>query len=229
MSMDFEIKRESLYEVVAKKLEEMILQDKSELRGKLPSEHALAEVFDVSLPVIRQALVLLRERGIVVSRNGDGSYVSDPAPEKLTETISRFSRAKNVSALDIFTLRCTLEKTAVRLAAENISEDEIAALYELNNDMKKADGRRRAELDLLFHTRIAEASGNPLLSMFVSSLGSMLIQMFETAAKAKDANEIGCDEHEKLIGLLTAHDPDGAAELVRAHLARSMRNYEVNI
>ena len=176
--MNFEIKRESLYESVARKLEEMILSDNSELSGKLPSEHALAEVFDVSLPVIRQALVLLRERGIVVSRNGDGSYTSEPSPEKLTETISRFERAGSFSALDIFTVRMSLERCAVRLAAENISEDGAASLRALNIEMREAVGRRRAELDALLHTKIAEASGNVLLSMFVSSLGTMLIPMF---------------------------------------------------
>lgn len=225
--MNFEIKRESLYESVARKLEEMILSDKSELSGKLPSEHALSEVFDVSLPVIRQALVLLRERGIVVSRNGDGSYTSDPSPEKLTETIDRFSRAGSFGALDIFVVRMSLERCAVRLAAENIDDDGVASLRALNAEMRGSDGRRRAELDAFFHARIAEISGNMLLSMFVSSLGTMLIPMFQTAAKAKGANKNGCDEHEMLIDLLASHDADGAAELVRAHLARSMRNFEV--
>lgn len=227
MSLDFEIKRESLYEIVAKKLEEMILSEGFAGQKKLPSEHALAEVFDVSLPVIRQALVLLRERGIVVSKNGDGSYVSEPAPEKLTEAIDRFSRAGSVSALDVFTVRMSLERTAIRLAAENISESEIDALKELNAEMKGAKGRRRAELDALFHTRLAEASGNMLLSTFVSSLGTQLVPMFELAALVSGANERGCGEHDELIALLEKRDADAAANAIRTHLARSMRNFEL--
>ncbi len=224
---DLEIKRESLYEIVARKLEEMILSDRANMEKKLPSEHALAASFDVSLPVIRQALVLLRERGIVISKNGDGSYVSEPPPEKLTETIGRFSRAGSISALDVFTVRMSLERTAARLAAENISADEIEELKALNAEMKRAHGRRRAELDALFHTRIAEASGNMLLSMFVSSLGTQLVPMFEKAALVSGANERGCEGHDDMIALLEKRDPDGAADLVREHLLCSMRNFEI--
>ena len=225
--MNFDIKRESLYESVARKLEEMILSDKSELSGKLPSEHALAASFDVSLPVIRQALVLLRERGIVVSRNGDGSYTSEPSPEKLTETISRFERAGSFSALDVFVVRTSLERCAARLAADNITEADALSLRALNEEMKSAKGERRAELDVQFHAKIGKISGNMLISMFISSLGTMLVPMLKTASKAKGAPEIGCDEHERMIELLSSHDADGAAELVRAHLAKSMRNFEV--
>ncbi len=225
--MDFEIKRESLYESVAKKLEEMILKENSDLPKKLPSEHALAASFDVSLPVIRQALVLLRERGVVVSKNGDGSYISEPSPEKLSETITRFSRAGNISPLDVFTVRMSLERTSARLAAENINEKELKGLRELNRRMMETDGTMRAELDALFHKKIAEASGNILLSMFISSLGSVLVPMFERAAKTKGANRQGCDEHDELISLLGAHDAEGAAELIREHLMCSMRNYEM--
>ena len=227
MSIDFEIKRESLYEVVAKKLEDMILSDSFEGQKKLPSEHALAAGFDVSLPVIRQALVLLRERGIVVSKNGDGSYISEPAPEKLTEAIDRFSRVGTISPLDVFTVRTSLERTAVRLAAENITADEIEALRELNAEMKNAKGHRRAELDALFHTRIAEASGNMLLAMFISSLGTQLVPMFEKAALVSGANERGCEDHDEMIAILEAHAPDRAAECMCEHLMCSMRNFEV--
>ena len=226
MSFDFEIKRESLYESVAKKLEDMILSDKSGLSGKLPSEHALAEVFDVSLPVIRQALVLLRERGIVVSRNGDGSYTSEPSPDKLTEALSRYSRAGSFSALDVFTVRMSLERCAVRLAAENITAAETDELKKLNAEMKNVNGRRRAELDVLFHTKIAAASGNALLSMFVSSLGTQLVPMFEMASLVSGANERGCEGHDEIIALLENKDADGAADAVREHLMCSMRNFE---
>ena len=44
---------------------------------RLPGENALADQFDVSRPVIRAALKRLREEGLVTSRQGSGSYVSN--------------------------------------------------------------------------------------------------------------------------------------------------------
>lgn len=42
--------------------------------NKLPAESKLAEHFGVSLPVVREALLLLREEGVVTKKHGSGNY-----------------------------------------------------------------------------------------------------------------------------------------------------------
>lgn len=42
--------------------------------NKLPAESKLAEHFGVSLPVVREALLLLRQEGVVTKKHGSGNY-----------------------------------------------------------------------------------------------------------------------------------------------------------
>ena len=69
---DFAVSKVNLYEQIADRLETWILANSFEGQKKLPSEQALADEFCVSRNVIREALKLLKERGLVDSRNGTG-------------------------------------------------------------------------------------------------------------------------------------------------------------
>lgn len=46
---------------------------------RLPRERELAEEFGVSYVTVRHAMAILRERGLVVSVHGRGTYVSESA------------------------------------------------------------------------------------------------------------------------------------------------------
>ena len=50
-------------------------------RSRLPSEEALAAMFGVSRPVVRNALQALAGRGLVVKLHRKGIFVGDPPPE----------------------------------------------------------------------------------------------------------------------------------------------------
>ncbi len=43
---------------------------------KLPAESDLAEEFEVSYPTVRHAMAILRERGLIVSIHGRGTFVA---------------------------------------------------------------------------------------------------------------------------------------------------------
>ena len=51
-----------------------------EIRGRLPSERDLAEEYGVAYGTVRRAMGLLRERGLVVSVHGRGTFVAEPPP-----------------------------------------------------------------------------------------------------------------------------------------------------
>ena len=47
-----------------------------EITRKLPSERALAEEYEVSYITVRHAMAVLRERGLIVSIHGRGTFVA---------------------------------------------------------------------------------------------------------------------------------------------------------
>ena len=161
---NYEVKKVNLYEILADKLEEIIINDSSMFGQKLPSENELAKKFGVSGNIIREALKLLRERGLIVSRIGDGSYVSKPEPQVLTNVISRMLVMHDIDANDVYEMRVMLECQACFLAAKRVTEKDLAVLAGINREMEKKQENleERVNLDLKFHAKIAELSGNRL-------------------------------------------------------------------
>lgn len=227
-NIDFELDRKTLPELIAEKLEAMILSDSSQVEQKLPSEQSLALSFGVSRPVIREALVLLRGRGLVTPKNGEGSFIREPPAETLTQTLNRMVQLKNIHYSDVFAVRMNLEIMAARLAAERITLDGLEELRSLNRQMEKSnsDPELRAKLDIAFHAKIAEESGNPLLSVMVNSLASLLVPMIVKSLTLAGTGMDGVAYHERIIVVLEEGDPSKAADMIRGHLMLSIRDYE---
>ena len=87
--MDYGIERKALYEMIADKLELFIMNDTSKASKKLPSEQYLADSFGVSRPVIREALKILKERGLVEMRQGSATVISEYSAEHFCRTVKR--------------------------------------------------------------------------------------------------------------------------------------------
>jgi GntR family transcriptional repressor for pyruvate dehydrogenase complex len=210
-------------------MEEMILSDSTQIEQKLPSEQSLAASFGVSRPVIREALMLLKARGLIAQKNGEGSFICNPEPRELTNTINRMVQMKNIEIVSVFEIRVTMEIMAGRLAAERASDSELDELSQINEQMEKSksDLKQRVDLDVQFHTKLAEISGNPLLAIFVKSMTSLLEMMLTRALELEGTNEDGIYYHRKIIEALRSRDPEKAENTIRGHLVTSMRNYEV--
>lgn len=229
MFIDFNIKHNNLYEAIAEKLEQTILRDSTQMEQKLPSEQALAASFEVSRPVIREALMLLKARGLITQRSGEGSFISNPDPQELTNAINRMVMMSNIDTASVYEIRVTFEMMACRLAAERASESQLQELSLVNDEMErcKRDRSNRVSLDIEFHTKLAEISGNPLLAIFVHSTARMLGKMVSQALELNGTNEDGIGYHRAIIEALHTGNPKKAEDTMRGHLVTSMRNYEV--
>ena len=107
--------------------------------ARLPGENDLARQFEVSRPVIRAALKRLRAEGLVISRQGSGSYVAAPGePRILTfqpvETIADLQRC--------YEFRLTIEPAAAALAAVRRSEAQLVAIAKFLAMLRDATERR---------------------------------------------------------------------------------------
>ncbi len=228
LGLDCKLNRSTLPEMIAEKLEVMILNDRTRLEQKLPSEQALALSFGVSRTVIREALVLLRGRELIYCKNGEGSYINPISSDTLTNTLNRVIKMNDISTSDIFAVRAMLENMSVRLAAENITTAEAKELLDINRRMEEAekDCQKRAELDVEFHAKIGEISRNSLLLAIINSISSLIMEWILPSLGAPGTSASGISEHYKLIEYLRAHDTDAAEEEMRYHILRSKRNYE---
>lgn len=213
---------------MADRIEKMILSDKTQVGQKLPSEQALATGFGVSRPVIREALAILRARGLVSIQSGGGSRIVIPEPIYLSDVVNRMTMLNHISPQEVYEVRVWLEAKAARLAAANATPEQIEELGALNRSMEnsKDDVKLRSERDLAFHQMLVELSGNQLLSVFVQSMNGILQKMLENILRLPKTHEDGVAYHDRIIETLRTGDKDKSEAIVRDHLMMSMRNYE---
>lgn len=108
------------------------------------------------------------------------------------------------------------------MAARRADPDGLRRLRELLDAAQRADAQGRTEegarLNAEFHHEIVEMSGNPLLRDLMEPLDGRLHRLFRLTSVPGDA-PIMCGEHEQLFRMIGAGDEQGAAELMRRHVA----------
>ena len=148
-NIDYEVKRENLYETVAEKLEDSILSGNTQVGERLPSEQALAESFGVSRNVMRESLKLLKERGLIDSRMGGGSYITKPESSDLVNVVNRIILMDNIDYEQVFQMRGILESAACSLAAVKCTQQQVARLEMINRQLREAAGNKEKSMGIL--------------------------------------------------------------------------------
>ena len=217
----------SLCEVIADKLEYAIFNDKTINKGKLPSEMQLANAYGVSRPVIREALKILKARGLIDSRQGAPTTIAEYKVEDLQKNLARISKMKNISSTEVYAVRLALEVASARYAAQNATEEDLLALRKINEEMQKNsnDYPLLARLDTQFHVAVAQASKNTLLAFITEAFAGLLYSVIERTVDERTATD-GVAFHDKIISAIEKGEAENASEIMRAHLILSLRNFE---
>ena len=225
---NFAVSKVNLYEQIADKLEDMILASGFAEEAKLPSEQTLAERFSVSRNVIREALKLLKERGLIEYRNGTGSYITKPEAANLSDVISRMVVLDNIDYKAIYDVRIILETAACRKAARCVTEEQLAEMDDLLERLKDRSISilERRETDFEFHVAIARATGNPLLEILVQAMKNVFMSMIEKGIFLSGGIDDAIMRHGNIMEGLREHDSIKAEDAMYDHLEFSKKNVE---
>jgi GntR family transcriptional regulator, transcriptional repressor for pyruvate dehydrogenase complex len=224
------LQRLTLFESLAAQIEERILAGELEAGAKLPSEEVLRRQFGVSRPVVREALARLRERGLIETVNGSGTFVKHPDADHLTDAVVRHLRVAaddGGSISKVYEARIAIEAMTARLAATRASEhdlDQIEAHLEAMRSERR-DVQRWTTADLGFHLAVASASHNPFLSTLLAPLVKVIERGIIESFRSPAAVEAGLRSHETIWKRIHVGDEAGAEEAMREHLADSERRF----
>ncbi|RWI87939.1 FadR/GntR family transcriptional regulator [Mesorhizobium sp.] len=218
-------KRERLADIVYGQLFEQISSGDFKEGQRLPTEGELARAFDASRPTVREALKRLQLDGLIVSRQGSGSYVKVRPPQRITE----FAPASEIAAyLRTFEPRIVLESEAARLAALRRTRGQLADIEAAFDRLREAieAGTGRYEDDLAFHMAIAEASGNTMFPKLLNAIGEAIRGTMQMALGLTRVGSVRRQqqvlvEHQQIKEAIAAQDSDGAAVYMRYHLTRA--------
>lgn len=178
----------------------------------------LAEVLGVSRTPIREALQLLEVQGLVEMHPGKDTRVN---------IIEKDDILKMYSAL------ASLHALAAETATSLITFDQIEQLKGLNADFAAAiehgQPYQAMELDEQFHNLIVEASDNPYVASFSSSL-QIHIRRFKYVFLAQpiSATVASVEEHAQMIKAMETGDMTSASAIMKQNLLRPMHElYEL--
>ena len=237
------IKFESIFfsrvsEHIERKIAEYILDGKLKAGDRLPTEKEMARQFGVSLVTLREALRALQIFGLIEKKKGQGGgvFVSEAKRESIKTALGYFLRLNYLSPKHLYDVRKIIEPPVVRLAAQEITVDEIKTLEkniayceERLRETKGRFGKKEFwELDkehVNFHRLIAESTHNPILGLTIDYVfdflslceKDLLVADFQYAAN-------NVKDHKKILGCLKERDEKSCEREMVRHL-RALDEY----
>mgnify|MGYP001821830098 CR=1 FL=1 len=215
------IKAQRLYLQVAQQLRGLIDTGSFAAGKRLPSERDLAEQFGVSRPTIREAMIALEIAGLVEVRSGSGVYVLERRSNG-----AELDDSQGAGPFEILEARKIIEAETCALAAQRISDGQLARLQELLDEMTEENKREEAteQADEQFHCLIAESAGNGALSATITWLWrlrneSEISTHFHQRVRREGSRPIIAD-HQAILRALQARDSVAARDAMARHLQR---------
>ncbi len=201
---------------------ELIVSGEFAVNARLPAEAELARRFGASRPVIREALARLRDDGIVVSRQGSGSYVR----RRPDDAVLRFVPVSSIADIQrCFEFRAGLEGAAAALAAVRAEEADLEEIRKALAALERCIAGREVGVDAdeRFHLAVAKATQNHYHISVQTSLQSHLsagmtltrnLSMLRTEARLRLVQE----EHVAIVEAIEARDSLRARAAMESHI-----------
>lgn len=191
---------------------------------RLPSEHELAGHFEVSRPIVRDALERLRKEGLIYSRQGAGSFVR----AKILRNVLGYAPVETIADIQrCYEFRLTIEPDAAFFAAQRHNGPALAKIRAALDLLRHATRKEqhREDADFAFHLAVAEAANN---HYYASSLQA-LKDHIAVGMKLHGLSLMGpqpqlqrvLKEHETIFEAVAGRHGEAAREAMRAHLAGS--------
>ncbi len=197
--------------------------------SRLPSELELANSFNVSRVSVRSAVQRFRTLGIVVTRQGCGSYVSiNFTPQMLSNDPRPIMHLSREEFHDMMIFRQTVEFKCVELAVTYATEDDIRQLEEALNNMliNKGDYKKYSEADYEFHLAIVRASHNSVFYNVMNSIKNIYYYYLEELNRALGITLESVEAHIKVYRSIKDRDASRAVEVLNEAMSGNITAIE---
>ncbi|NUR57755.1 MAG: FadR family transcriptional regulator [Catenulispora sp.] len=203
------------------KIKGMITEGRLRPGDRLPKEVDLAAELGLSRSSLREAVRALSLIHVLDVRQGDGTYVTSLEPGRLLEAMSfvvDFHRDDTV--LEFLEVRRILEPAATAMAAQHITDEEVADLRAHLAALGPAPTvEELVKNDLEFHRRVGTSSGNTVLASLLDSMsGPTTRARVWRGLTQEGALTRTMSEHQAILDALAAHDTEGARAWATIHI-----------
>jgi len=174
--------------------------------GARLGEQQLADLFNVSRTIVREALARLAARGMVEVNSRRGWFVVQPSPEDAREA---FAARRLIETGLLQSLDAPLAGVPLRRLREHVAQEQAA--------VAAADAGERSFLLGDFHVCLAECAGNGTLADILRDLTArttLIAVLYQSKHEAAQS----CAEHAEIVAALERGDAAAAAALMLRHI-----------
>lgn len=213
-------------DAVMDQLERLLLSGVLRPGDRLPAERDLAQSFVVSRPTLRVAIKDMEDRGLLVSRQGGGTYVANIIGPSLSEPVLALFAKHTEAFFDYLEFRRETESQAAYHAAMRATKADRVILTRIFEEMEAVhaagDYEREAALDADFHMAIVDAAHNMMLAHVMRSIYELMRRgVFYNRQVLLERHGISdrlLEHHREIFNAIMESDGDRARAACEAHL-----------
>lgn len=216
--------KERLASKIFNELEKDILQGSYPVNTKLPPERELAERFQTSRFIIREAIAMLINAGLAETRPQSGTFIKNFYDDTTLDSLIKI--LQTAKSMEVRTFESTInykltnDVANVGRAAEIISREELDVLETLILKKKlNTNPRILAECDYQIDSEIAKAAKNIISLAVTISLKPLKLYILELLYKLGDCRDIIIENDILLFNALVAHDSKKAMTVMRERIS----------
>ena len=212
-------------EEVVTRLQEMIQNGELAAGDRLPPERDLAKLLGVSRPTLRAGIRSLATVGILQSRQGAGTFVSEAeeSPTLDSSPLRLMAALHGFTSDEMFEARLSLEMSIAAFAAERATSEQMTQMAEEVAGMYASldDPKQYLVHDMRFHQIIAAASGNRILTSLMNMVATILFEYrSKTVKRARDLKD-SAEQHRNIYRAMRERSTVAAREAMHDHLIKT--------
>ncbi|MGF7034890.1 DNA-binding FadR family transcriptional regulator [Paenibacillus mucilaginosus] len=207
------VKRNTLSKQVVEQIVQLLVSGQLKPGDKLPSEMELVDMLQVSRPVLREALSSLETMEVITRQTRGGTYFNNKVGSKPFSVMLALA-VDNLPA--IIEARMALELGLVTIAAEKITDEQLARLKRTIDDIASCEDNNYGEIDITFHRIIAESARNPIVEGMSDSL--LITHEKMNSRTTYRERDVTVKFHTDIYNALAKHEPFEAYTHMYRHL-----------
>ncbi|MEK3917395.1 FadR/GntR family transcriptional regulator [Paenibacillus sp. FSL H7-0331] len=183
---------------------------------KIPSEHELCQMFKVSRVSVRSAIQKMRAIGIITTRHGQGSFISQSIQDRILNDLTPIMNITEREFMDMMEFRETIEFKCIDLAVQRADEDDIRRIEQALEKMVagQSDYKKYTAADIEFHVAIAKASKNEILYQVVKNTHAYS-EFLEELNRVFGVSEESVEGHIQQLEALKRRDSEAVKALIK--------------